>query len=149
MNTVTKLPTRKGSAPSEVTPAELQSLLGWLGLTRPWLAQRLGVYERTVIRWCDGVNTVPEKASVEMVRVWNHAADSIKVIVDVGCREAVDGLVTLRTFRVDADYHQVTKQTEYPATWHRALTCRAMDHILMRTRYQVRIEFWEASDGKD
>lgn len=145
MNNVSKLPTTPGpSAPSEITPAELKALLGWLGLTRPWLARRLKVEERSVIRWEDGKARIPDSASAELVRVWNHAAASIRTMVDAAQSQADDGLITLRTFRVDAEYHAATDQTEYPASWHRALTCRAMDHILMRTRYQVQIKYWEA-----
>lgn len=138
MNNVIQLPT----APTEITPAELKSLLGWLGLTRPWLAARLNVGERTVIRWEDGKARMSEAASVELVRVWNYAADSIRTMIEAAQSTAVDGVITLRTFRVDSEYHEQTGQTDYPASWHRALTCRAMDHILMRTRYQVQIEYW-------
>lgn len=130
-------------APHTVQPAELRSLIDWMGLTRMWFANRLGVTERTVVRWADGQATIPEEAGVELVKLWNKAADQIGTIVAAGVAAASDGVVTLKTFRVDKEYHAAVESDEFPAGWHRALTCRAMDHLLMKTKYVVAIEFWE------
>ena len=131
-------------APRSVTRAELRALIDWMGLTRIWFANRLGITERTVVRWIDGGTQIPEEAGVELVKLWNKAADQIGVIVAAGVAAAVDGVVTLKTFRVDKEYHAAVGSNEFPAGWHRALTCRAMDHLLMKTKYVVVIDFWEA-----
>lgn len=130
-------------APASITPAELRSLIDWMGLTRAWFAERLHVQERTVVRWCDGETPIPEKAAVEIVSLWNQAAQRILSLTSAAVASSADGAVTLKTFRVDSEYHKVVDSDEFPASWHRALTCRAMDHLLLQTRYQVRIEFWE------
>lgn len=144
MSQVTRLyPVNPGAAPAELTAAELRSLLEWMGLTRPWLADRVGVQERTVIRWCDGKAPIPEAAAVEMVALWNTAASAITHMIAGALANETKGVLTLRTFRVDSHFHAATESADYPASWHRALTCRAMDHLLMRTRYRVVIEYWE------
>lgn len=133
----------KDRAPAVITPAELRSLIDWMGLTRAWFAERLNVQERTVVRWCDGETAIPEKAAVEIVKLWNRAAQTILGMASAATGSAMDGVVTLRTFRVDSEYHEAVSSEEFPASWHRALVCRTMDQLLMQTRYQVRIEFWE------
>lgn len=144
MAEVTRLhPVNPGAAPAELTAAELRSLLEWMGLTRPWFAERVGVQERTVIRWCDGKAPIPENAAVELVALWNTAAAAITQMISGAVALEVRGVVTLRTFRVDTHYWSDIGSVEFPASWHRALTCRAMDHLLMRTRYRVVIEYWE------
>lgn len=134
---------RPQHAPASITPAELRSLIDWMGLTRAWFAERLHVQERTVVRWCDGETPIPEKAAVEIVSLWNQAAQRILSLTSAAVASSADGAVTLKTFRVDSEYHKAVDSDEFPASWHRALTCRAMDHLLLQTRYQVRVEFWE------
>jgi len=130
--------------PANITPAELRALIDWMGLTRKWFGTRVGFGERTVVRWADGHTAIPEKAGVELVRLWNQSAEAIATMVKGATERAVNGVVVLKTFRVDSEYHEAMGSEEYPASWHRAMTCRAMDHILMNTKYEVRIEFWEA-----
>ncbi|HJT96175.1 MAG TPA: hypothetical protein VJ777_30205 [Mycobacterium sp.] len=144
---MTRLPRRDDrdniTAPDTVTPAELKSLLGWLGLPREWFAERCKVSRRQVIRWEDGDTPISETASAEIVRIWNEATAKIIDIVNTSTTKqgsSPDGVITLRTYRVDDD----CTNTGYPATYHRALVCRAMDHLLMRTRYRVQILWAEA-----
>ena len=131
----------EGDGPAQVTPAELKSILGWLGLSRPWLGRRLNVQERTVIRWEDGDTKIPEMASAELVVVWNHTVECVKTLVEQGIEDRTDDTITFRTFRTDEDYWAQTGSDEYPASWHRALVCRAMDQVLVRTNYNVVIRY--------
>lgn len=126
------------TAPATVTPAELKSLLGWLGLSKVWFAKRLGHKdERQVARWEDGHAVMPERAAAELVRLWNEAAQRISTIVDTAASQADgDGVIILTTYRTDKDY-----PSDYPSSYHRALVCRAMDHLLMRTSYRVQIRY--------
>lgn len=140
---VTPIRPGKAHAPARITPAELRSLIDWMGLTRAWFANRLGVQERTVVRWCDGKAPIPEKAAVEIVKLWNHAVQLIVGMSKAATENAERGTVVLKTFRVDSEYHKAVDSEEFPASWHRALVCRTMDHLLMNTRYVVRLEFWE------
>lgn len=128
------------TAPATITPAELKSLLGWLGLPKVWFAKRLGYKdERMVAKWEDGESVISEKAAAELVRLWNEAAQRISVIVDTAASQANgDGVIVLTTYRTDKEC-----PGDYPASYHRALVCRAMDHLLMRTSYRVQIRYAE------
>ena len=135
------------TAPGTITAAELKALLGWLGLSVPWLAKRLKVRDRTVIRWCDGDAPIPEEAAAEMVRAWNQATATVSMMVANAATNAdTQGVVVLTTYRVDADYWNDARTEEFPATYHRALACRAMDHLLMRTKYRVQIRYRESEN---
>lgn len=142
MGDVTRLrpPADGHTAPATVTPAELKSLLEWLGLTKNWFAERLNVGERQVARWMDGHAPIPESAAGEMVKIWNEAAEQIHRIIATASLNAEDGVITLHTYRVDKDY-----PADYPSAYHRALMCRAMDHLLMRTKYRVQIHYTEGN----
>lgn len=136
-----RLQPQPATAPATITPAELKSLLGWLGLPKTWFAARLGLKdERQVARWEDGVAPISEQAAAELVRLWNEAAQRISEIVASAADNAVDGVIVLRTYRVDKDC-----PGEYPSSYHRALVCRAMDHLLMRTSYRVQIQYSEGN----
>jgi hypothetical protein len=126
-----------------ITPAELKCILGWLGLSRPWLAERLSVSERQVIRWEDGTSPIPEHVSLAVTEIWDEAADRVSQMIADGIASARDGVVTLRTYRVDEE----DPDNAYPASYHRALTTRTMDHILMRTQLQVQLRFWYPDGG--
>lgn len=128
------------AAPATITPAEFKSLLGWLGLSKVWFAKRMGHKdERMVARWEDGDRKISEKAAAELVRIWNETAMRIADIVAAAAQQAdANGVIVLTTYRVDRDC-----PGEYPASYHRAMMCRAMDHLLMRTNYRVQIRYAE------
>lgn len=128
------------SAPATITAAEFKSLLGWLGLSKVWFARRVGLKdERQVARWEDGERALSEKAAAELVRLWNEAAEKISTIVSAAAEQAdANGVIVLTTYRTDKEC-----PGEYPAAYHRALMCRAMDHLLMRTSYRVQIRYAE------
>lgn len=132
------------TAPATITPAEFKSLLAWLGLSKVWFAKRMGFKdERQVAKWEDGHAKIPEKAAAELVRLWNEAAERVTDIVNTAAQQASPtGVIVLHTYRVDKDY-----PGDYPSAYHRALMCRAMDHLLMRTSYRVQIRYQEATDA--
>lgn len=143
MAEVTRIHPHRGdtiTAPATITPAEFKSLLGWLGLPKTWLARRLGYKdERPVARWEDGHAEIPEVAAAELVRLWNEAAQRVTSIVETASSQAdADGVIVLTTYRTDKDCPD-----GYPSSYHRALVCRAMDHLLMRTSYRVQIRYVE------
>lgn len=145
MNNVSRLQLASDtvSAPATITPAELKSLLGWLGLPKTWFAHQLGVKDRQVARWEDGDAAISEAAAAELLKLWNEAAEQLAVIVRVAADNATpDGVIHLCTYRVDKDYDS---SGGYPSSYHRALMCRAMDHLLMRTSCRVQLHYYEGN----
>jgi DNA-binding transcriptional regulator YdaS (Cro superfamily) len=57
-----------------MTGPELLAALRGLGIDAPqrWLAERLGVNETTVWRWCSGATEVPKYASA-YIELWREA----------------------------------------------------------------------------
>lgn len=126
--------------PPTITAAEFKAILAWLGIPKVWLAKRMGYKdERMLAKWEDGDARIPEKAATELVSLWNEAAVRVTEIVNTATRAADGhGVIVLHTYRVNEDY-----PSDYPASYHRALMVRAMDHLLMRTSYRVQIRYAE------
>lgn len=125
-------PTAVGALP--MSAAEFRCLREWLGLTTLWVAEHLGVAERTVHRWEAGVSRVPPGVSGELLRlseitydVLNRAVDELMDIPDPG----------IVTYRSDADYREHHPEVDWPASWHRALCGRIGDDVP-----GLRIEYW-------
>lgn len=137
-------PTDMVTAPATITPAEFKALLGWLGLSKVWFAKQMGyTNERQVAKWEDGDAKIPEKAAALLVSLWNETATQVTNIVATAAQQAdANGVIVLHTYRVDKDYPWAP---DYPASYHRALMCRAMDHLLMRTSYRVQIRYTEGN----
>lgn len=116
-----------------ITGAELKTRLGGLGLPPSWFADLMGVTMRTVVRWFDGGMVSPE-VSVELEKLSDATiAEMQKMVAKVG---DTDG-VTLRTYRTDDEY---ISGDGWPASWHRALTFRVLDHLRAQGR-TVNIEY--------
>lgn len=96
--------------------AELKVQLAGLGLTPVWLAEQLDIATRTVHRWC-GQDRVPARAVAEIDKV---IAETNLEMNRTYQAMLVDGV--LRTQRIDTPGH-------LPATWHRALTFRVLEHV--------------------
>lgn len=127
---------------SDMTGAELKVQLTGLGLTPAWLAGQLGVASRTVIRWCDQDGPVPDKAANEIERI--TTVTDAEVIRMIETAEAGPLGDTIRTQRTDADIKGVQHLNTLPASWHRALTYRAMrmlrgDGIRVTVDYQHKV----------
>ena len=115
------------------TPAELQSMREWLGLTRECFGARVGVKDRTVLRWETGDSPVTAAAAEAILTLWNDAAHQVSALVSEALKET-DDVVTLETVRLDAFGGM-------PASWHRAIATRAMDQIMTHTMRTVRMVF--------
>lgn len=99
--------------------AELKVQLTGLGLTPAWLAEQLGIATRTVIRWC-GQDRAPARAVAIMDEVNDMTTAEMNRIYQA---MLVDGV--LRTLRTDSGQ----PPSAMPASWHRALTFRVLEHV--------------------
>ena len=116
--------------------AELKVQLTGLGLTPVWLADRLHVTSRTVIRWFD-LDEVPDKAVAEIAEV---SALTIQEMRRIAGEAMVDGVV--RTRRKDGE--GVAQRNTLPATWHRHLTFRVLENLRSK---DVSVTVGYAEDG--
>ena len=103
-----------------MTGAELKVQLTGLGLPLVWLADRLGVSKRTILRWYDR-DKVPAIAVMEIDRVAAITSDEMSRVIYA----MENGVV--HTQRTDAE--GVAECNTLPASWHRALTFRVLEHI--------------------
>lgn len=92
-----------------MTPAEFRCLREYLGLTTQWLAVRLGVTSRAVLRYESPGETVPAKAASLLedlaaqatIEVLNHKSGSITVPAEMSWHYG-----------------------DYPPTWYRMIAAR-------------------------
>jgi len=107
------------SSERHMSGAELKVQLTGLGLTPAWLADQLDIAARTVVRWC-GQDRVPAKAVAVM--------DEINDMTDAEMNRIYQEMLTdggvLRTYR-----RNYPGSGRLPATWHRALTFRVLEHV--------------------
>lgn len=115
-----------------LTGSELKVMLGGLGLPPSWFAKRMGVAMRTVVRWFDEDGPISPRAEDELERINTETLREMRKMVAKADR--VKGTVVLRTYRTDGDIDG------WPATWHRALTFRVLEHLRAQGR-TVRVEY--------
>jgi predicted transcriptional regulator len=101
-----------------LTAAEFRCTRERLGLPIRWVAEELGVQERSVSRWEDGTHPVPQGVA-DTMKVWAAAADALYREVSVVHPNGE----AFRTYRTDADYRP-TGMIDWPASWHRAIAGR-------------------------
>lgn len=106
-----------------LTGPMLKVTLNGLGLSPNWFAKRMGVTMRTVVRWFDG-DKIPSKVTSEIDSLCERTVDEMRTMVDETSADE-DGHVTLRTYRTDEEF----RDPEWPASWHRMLTFRVMEHF--------------------
>lgn len=121
-----------------MTAAELRVVREHLGLTKRWLAEHLGVRERTVDRWEEGSSPVPDGVRVEIERLEQVTAEHVGAAV-AGCNDARDP--ALVTYRTDAEYRRHHPEQTWPASWHRAVCARVAQEVP-----GLVIDYWSAAD---
>lgn len=111
--------------------AELKTRLGGLGLPPSWFADRLNVTMRTVVRWFDSPSVAPEVID-ELEALSSTAVDEMRRMLKRV--KEIDNEIILSTYRTDEEY--LTEQPDlpkgcapWPASWHRQLTFRVMEHL--------------------
>lgn len=109
-----------------MTAAELRVVREWLGLTTRWLAEHLGVAERTVHRWEHGHSVIPDGVCAEMQRLEAVSAELVTAAVAT-CEDMRDPAIL--TYRSDDDYRAHHPEQPWPASWHRALAARVAHEV--------------------
>lgn len=104
----------------KMSGAELKVMLTGLGLTPGWLAERLNVTSRTILRWMDQ-DEVPAKAVAAIAEAADTTTKEIERITHIAY---VAGFIY--THRTDDG---VAERNTLPATWHRHLTFRALNDL--------------------
>ena len=114
--------------------AELRCLREWLGLTTRWLADHLGVAERSVHRWESGIREVPEGVAAEVLRLSEITYGVLNGLIYQLLDVPEPGVYT---YMSDADYRSHHPEVDWPASWHRALCARVADEVP-----SLRITYW-------
>lgn len=128
-------PDQSGATP--MSGAELRCLREWLGLTTRWLADRLGVAERSVHRWESGDSPIPRGVADGVLALSEQTYEILNGLIEQ-LLDTVDPVVI--TYRTDADYQAHHPEGDWPASWHRALCARIADEVP-----GLRITYWHAS----
>lgn len=100
-----------------------------LGLPINWVAENMGVSERTVYRWENGTSKVPAAAAQRM-RAWLENTERIVGNVTVSITQAPES-AKLETFSDKGSEHMAVEG--WPASWHRMVMARAAE----RTRRPI------------
>ncbi len=108
-----------------MTDAEFRVVREHLGLDQQWIADRLGVALRSVQRWENDNNPVPDGVRRQMEAWEQQTAVTVGLAVD-RLRNARDLVVA--TYRDDATYRQLDGGG-WSARWHRAMVGRVCDEV--------------------
>lgn len=100
-----------------MTDAEFRMVREYLGLDQDWVADQLGVAERTVRRWEAGTSPVPSGVRAQMTAWEAETARAVGLYVEELLDAPRPGVYVART---DAD-----APAAWPARWHRHVVARA------------------------
>lgn len=109
-----------------MTPAEFKVVREFLGLTGDWLAEHLGVSGRTVRHWEQGKYAIPDGVRLEIEDLERRTGEFIAGVVEKLMDLPDPGVVT---YRDDAEYKAAHPDTEFPASWHRAVVARIAQEV--------------------
>lgn len=121
-----------------MTGAELQATREFLGLSRGWLANKLQINERRIMRMDADQEPIP----MAVVSLLDEVAVDTKTLVNdltAKYRRLVKSSgdtagVFLRTYRTDEIYAAHDPDSVYPSRWHRmvaARVCEAVPGLIM------------------
>jgi hypothetical protein len=109
-----------------MTPAEFKVVREFLGLTGDWIAAYLDVSPRTVRHWEQGKYAIPDGIRLIIegleARTGAFVTQSVMKLMDL----PDPGVIT---YRDDAEYHAAHPDSEFPASWHRAVVARIAQEV--------------------
>jgi transcriptional regulator with XRE-family HTH domain len=109
-----------------MTPAEFKVVREFLGLTGDWLAGHLGVSPRTVRHWEQGKYAIPDGVRLAIEDLETRTATFVSGIADALMDLPDPGVIT---YRDDAEYHAAHPESDWPASWHRAVVARVAQEV--------------------
>lgn len=109
-----------------MTAAELKVVREFLGLTGDWLAQHLGVSPRTVRHWEAGKYDIPDGVRLAVEDLEARTGEFISGVVEKLMDLPDPGVIT---YRDDAEYKAARPESEFPASWHRAVVARVAQEV--------------------
>lgn len=117
-----------------MTAAEFRVTREHLGLTAEWIADHLGVVDRTVRRWDQGASAVPAGVAEQMTKLATDTTSFVDQVVaaldeDLADREPDDDVVEVLTYLTDAGYRAEHPASPWPASWHRAAMGRVREQL--------------------
>lgn len=113
-------------ADERMAGAELRVVREHLGLTTRWLAEHLGVQERTVHRWEADVSPIPDGVRCAVEDLEARTAEVVSAAA-AACLDTPDPAIL--TYRTDADYREHHPEQPWSASWHRAVTARVAREV--------------------
>lgn len=112
--------------------ASLKVHLDAMGLPPSWFAHEMSCTMRTVVRWFD-LDEVSSEVAEEIQRLSERTLEEMcKMLADI---DDDDEPIMLRTYRTDREF-----KGPWPASWHRSLTFRVLDHLKAQGR-TVHVEY--------
>ena len=121
-----------------ISGPELKTTLTGLGLTPKWFAGHLSISMRTVVRWLDQ-DKIPEYAARQLEQIHGITRSEMRDVADRW--DSSGGVV--KTFRRNSDITSDHALHEYalPASWHRALTFRVVEHLRASGKGKVTVDY--------
>lgn len=108
-------------ADERMTAGEFRVVREFLGITGDWLAAHLGVNPRTVRSWEQGRTPIRDGVRLAIEDLEARTTAFVGGVVQKLLDLPEPGVYV---YRSDAEYHAATGQTEFPASWHRAVIAR-------------------------
>lgn len=99
-----------------MTAAEFYGYREWLGVTRAWLAKRMGVEERQVARWERGERQISAPRETELRALVEEHQEQVDDLTR-------SGLDVVEVYMLDRD---LPSGASYPAGWHLGVAVKAI-----------------------
>lgn len=110
-----------------MTAAEFRTIREWLGLTGDALAAWLGVNPRSVRRWEQGEQPIPDGVRLNIEQLEAHTAEQVGVAV-AQLMDAPEP--TVRVYHDDAEFWAAHPEARpLTAQWHRRVIARAAQEV--------------------
>src|SRR5690348_13396099 len=129
------------SSAAAMTPAAFKVSREFMGLSDGWLANHLGVSSRTIRHWEQGKYLVPEGVEKAVIELKRRTQKAVSDLVE---QLKGDPHPMATTYRNDDDYQAAQPDSEFPASWHRAVVARVAQEV---TGLGIRFSGTEAEDA--
>lgn len=115
-----------------MTGAELQATREFLGLSRTWLADKLQIGERRIMRMEAEQQPIPDAIVTLMDEVASYTKDAVSGLVNQYRRRlkaSPNDPVLFLTYRNDETYAEQVSDARFPSRWHRMVASRVCEAV--------------------